>query len=611
MGSLRLSEITPNAGGFDRLFLLDGDAISAPIAAIENTDLLPEATGNGRLQIFHFNDLHNHLTELSGADKGTHRLAQMVKRVADARREGGAVLFLGVGDDHTGSVFDELMGWSPEQFILDASYRAFSNAGVDLTVLGNHEFDRGAELLAMGIEQDAKFPILSTNAHGSAFMKSGQHYHTGAIAIAGGLRIGLIGLTTHVETRVGQPSDPNFSVASPMQVLENILPALAPLVDLVLILSHCGYGDGSHKSGKAAAVRDIGEADFSIAKTAARLTDKPLLLLGAHTHTRLNQNGLEESNVFAGIPIFQAECNGAFLGEIDLTISPQGYDLNNVTLHPVKSVTDGEQPEDYDQVFETNHIAPIIAKVHDNLTRKIAIVETADLGFETAVLQRYSGESALLNFMCDAVFTRLDDAGYGPDLVMMNGATAQAGIETGPLSMGNWFNVVPYADQVFILDITHLELQQILQNNAKRILRPEEIPHTDYAGFLPRGFVHFSRHIRYEIAIGTSATDAISSVGSYCGVRLDTPTDKVFRVAMPTYLALGAFGENWNGKPISGGVPGHLPSFDLRQLPMKNTSLVYRDVIAAQIRSMGKITTPKGGYCDGRLLVNELKMDSI
>ena len=611
MGNLCLNEVAPNDGGFERLFLLEGDGISAPVARIEQAELIPPTEGTGRLRLFHFNDMHNNLTDLSGEFKGTHRLSQMVKRVRTARAEkqGEAVLFLGVGDDHTGSVFDELMGWAPDQFTLDASYRAFSKAGVDLTVFGNHEFDRGAELLAMGIEQDAKFPILSANAHSSDFVKSGKHYHPAAIAIAGGLRVGIIGLTTHIETRVGQPADPNFAVASPITVVKNILPALAPLVDIVLILSHCGYGDGTHKSGKAAALRDIGEADFSIAKTAAALTDKPLLVLGAHTHTLLNRDGLEDSSIFAGVPIFQAECNGRYLGEIDLEVTPKGYDLNKVCLHTI-TPTPEQKPQDYDTDFEANHITPIIAQVQDILTRQIATVESDQLDFETAVLDRYVGESALLNFMCDAVFTRLNDTGYSPDLVMMNGATAQAGVVPGPLSMGDWFNVVPYADQVFILDITGLELQQILQNNAKRILRPEEIPHTDYTGFLPRGFVHFSRQIRYEITLGNTAQQAFSSMGSFCGTPLDTPADKIFRVAMPTYLALGAFGENWNGRAISGGVAGNIVGFDLRQMPMKNTSLVYRDVVAAHIRNLGKIKTPSGGFRDGRLVVNSTELEN-
>ena len=128
-----------------------------------------------------------------------------LKRVRDARAESDrATLFLSIGDDHTGSVFDELLGWNEEEFEIDAGYSVYSAGGIDCSVLGNHEFDRGSALLAKGIRQDATFPVLSANVFGSSHLIAGQDYHPAAIAVSNGLRIGLIGLTTRVETRVGQ-----------------------------------------------------------------------------------------------------------------------------------------------------------------------------------------------------------------------------------------------------------------------------------------------------------------------------------------------------------------------------------------------------------------------
>lgn len=613
---MHLVEAPPNpAGNIHRLFLLAGDG-----ATITNAHVLPDTTGTGRLRLFHFNDLHNHLTELSGPTKGTHRFAQMVKRVRDARRlqsPDQALLFLSIGDDHTGSVLDELMGWRPDQFVLDASYRAYSDGGVDATVLGNHEFDRGTALLAKGIRQDAAFPVLSANVHSSTHLRAGRDYHGAAIAIAGPLRIGLIGLTTRVETRVGQPDDPTFAVASPVAVLQNILPALAPLVDVVLILSHCGYGDGAHQSGKAAAVRDIGEADFAIATAAAALTDTPMLVLGAHTHTRLNQNGLEDANVFSTIPVCQAECNGRYLGEINLAVDaklPRGMDITAIRLHPIKTrngdigtdhtdVDQYEQPGDYDQDFETTTIAPLIRRVQSILNNQIARVDTDDLSFKSAVLDRYTKECALLNFMADAVVTRLRRGGGSVDFSLINAATIHAGIERGTLSMGAWFDVMPYADEIFIARINGAQLEQILHNNAKRILRAGEISKTDCTGFVGRGFLHMSAQVRYQIAPAGAAKQARATAIAINGRAISDQLDRVFDVAMPTYMALGAFGERWNGASISGGVAGDLAGFDMRALPAHSTNLVYRDEIAAFICDIGTIDATSGSYFDGRLQV--------
>ena len=180
VGELQMVAATPNpAGAFDRLFLLKGDPIAQPITAIVSEEgapvparMLDEGTRRV-LRLMHFNDMHNHMTDLHGKKGDTHRMAQMVKMVKDAKAgaaDNEIVLFLSAGDDHTGSVFDELMGWSPEEFVADAGYRAASAAGVDLAVLGNHEFDRGADMLKVGIERDANFPVLSANILGSAHL---------------------------------------------------------------------------------------------------------------------------------------------------------------------------------------------------------------------------------------------------------------------------------------------------------------------------------------------------------------------------------------------------------------------------------------------------------
>jgi len=618
---MRLVEAAPNqTGGIDRLFLLVGDCVNGPINHIENADLLPASSGLGRLKIFHFNDLHNHLTELSGATAGTHRFAQMVKIVGDARASktpDEAVLFLSIGDDHTGSVLDELLGWTPEQFRMDSSYRAYSAGGVDATVLGNHEFDRGTELLAKSIQQDAAFPVLSANVHSSAHLISGPDYSPAAIAIAGGLRIGLLGLTTHVETRVGQPSDPAFDVASPILVLQNILPVLADLADVVLILSHCGFGEGAHQSGKAAAVRDIGEADFSIAQAATAITERPLILLGAHTHTKLNEVALEKSNVIGRVPVFQAECNGRYLGQIDLQIDPQlsaGYAVLKTCLHRIKprndSVVPGdenfdlvEQPDDYDQEFESKTIAPMIAQMKDVLTSQIAQIKTDQLSFKSAALDRYAGECGLLNFMGDTIVSRLEQAGFSVDFSLVNGATILAGIEPGPLGMGAWFDVVPYADEIFIVQITGAELEKILDNNAKRLLRPEEVPEIDYTGFVGRGFLHGSHQIRYQIDPARSARSARAFDVEIDGRPISDLQSRVFKIAMPTYLALGGFGERWNGRNICGGVPGDLEGYDLRRHPAESTGLIYRNEIATHIAESGEINDAQGSFRDGRLKI--------
>jgi len=619
---------TPNPnGGAERMFLLQGDPLSGPIRQIvtEEGNPVPAPVlepGTRRvLRLMHFNDMHNHITDMHGARGDTHRMSQIVKRMAQVRADASedeVVLLLSGGDDHTGSVFDELLGWAPDEFVADAGYRVNSAAGVDVAVLGNHEFDRGAEMLRLGIERDAAFPVLSANVHGSAHLTRDRDYTAAAVVESKGLRIGFIGLTTQVDTRVGQPDDPDMAVASPVLAVQNVMPALAQVCDVVVILSHCGYGTGQSRTGKAGAVRMIGEGDFDIAATAGALTDKPVVLIGGHSHDKLNEEGLNPDNVAEGVLMTQAEANGKYLGEIAMSIAAdQGRKawFTHVGLHAVKprdqrvAADDPkyptlEQDGDYDAEFEAAHVEPLRVALEGKLAETIGTVTAGTaVSTQTVMADRYSRENALLNFMNDAVVARSAEFPNGQvDLALFNATAILSGVSDGPLSFGQWYDVMPYADQVHVAEMTGAQIQQMLESNAKRLVRPEEEGDLDLSGFISRGFMHFSDALRYRIVLGDSAAEARAEDITLNGTPIEDQLDQTFRVAINTYIRLGGFSEAWNGQTIGAGVAGDIAGMDLRGLDYKDTGLVYRNEIIAQIRAAGGIS-PDTAALDGRLTI--------
>ncbi len=629
-GELAVIEATPNpAGNVERLYLLTGDPLAGPIERLVAEDgatfpasALPE--GERRvLRLMHVNDMHNHLTEMHASRGDTHRFSQIVKMVKQARADAAdneVTLFVSAGDDHTGSVFDELMGWAPDEFVADAGYRAASEAGLDIAVLGNHEFDRGAEMLKIGIDQDAAFPVLSANIHGSGFMARDTDYHCAAILEAKGLRVGVIGLTTSVDTRVGTESDPTLAVASPVDALKNLMPAVSAVSDVVVILSHCGFGAGAHQSGRAAFARRIDDGDYVLAETAGPLTDKPVILIGGHTHTTLNETGLNPDNILSGVLIAQANANGRHLGDISMSIAAangrQGW-FTNVSLRATKRRDDrlspgddgyeaAEKDDDYDMAFEQTVMAPMIAAIDEKMVETIADVDDPEslISTDRTIADRYIRETAIANFMNDALVHRSATFPNGTvDLALFNATGLAAGVGQGPLTFGEWFDVMPYADQVHVASITAQQLQAMLDNNAKRILRPEEADGADLTGFVQRGFLHFSSGLRYAIALGGSAAEARAVEVEVLGAPLADQMDRTFTLAINSYIQLGAFGEAWNGASISGGVPGEIASLDIRGWDYNHTGLVYRNEIIAQIREAGVVSPDTGVGLDERLRV--------
>ncbi|RDL47500.1 Mannosylglucosyl-3-phosphoglycerate phosphatase [Ensifer sp. M14] len=628
-GELAMIAGTPNPkGALEKLYLLKGDPLAGPIQSIvtETGASVPASgleQGERRLvRLLHFNDMHNHITEMHAKKGDTHVFSQMVKQVKALRAGAAAdevVLFISGGDDHTGSIFDELMGWSPKEFIADAGYRVYSAGGVDVAVLGNHEFDRGAEVLKKGIATDARFPLLSANVHGSAFLKRDDDYVAAAIGEVKGLRIGFVGLTTSVDTRVGQPADPGLAVASPLDAVRNVLPALASITDMVVVLSHCGYGSEQHKSGKAGTTRTTGEGDFAIAETIAPLTDKPIVIIGAHTHTKLNAEGIDPHNMVEGVLITQAQAHGAFLGEIVMSIRAEngrkGW-FSSVGLRPTKSrderVKAGEpgfealeQEEDYDVDFEQTHVAPLIKALDTRLNEVIGQVPDDQLvSTKRTFADRYVGETALANFMNDALVKRSENFPNGRiDIALFNASGLASGLSQGSLNFRQWYDVMPYADGVHVATMTGAQIRDMLTSNARRILRPEEVDKIDASAFVSRGFLHFSSALRYAIKLNGSAREAEAVDITIAGKSIEHALDQDFKVAFNTYVALGGFGETWNGKPVGGDVPGQIPSMDLRSLPFDHTGMVYRNEVVAMIREVRTVGVQTGVALDQRVRV--------
>ena len=161
MANIKLGRCN-SKGNFDSLYILE-DANDPNL-----TGDLPESQlkigDEITVRIFHFNDLHNELRIIHKGKSDTHIFSQMVKIVRDAKAqaaENEIILFVSAGDDHMSNPLDELLGFDVDGFKASAAYVAYSEAGLDASVIGNHELDRGSALLAKAIEANAKFPVLS------------------------------------------------------------------------------------------------------------------------------------------------------------------------------------------------------------------------------------------------------------------------------------------------------------------------------------------------------------------------------------------------------------------------------------------------------------------
>jgi 2',3'-cyclic-nucleotide 2'-phosphodiesterase (5'-nucleotidase family) len=584
-GVLRLTRVDPNpdASGDCARYLLVGDATAGPITALwpdEGAPLpVPRADSDAsfRLKIVHFNDLHGQITYFNqrGAQPVFARMAGYIDdlRTRYANHPRRAVLAFSAGDDSVGSVFDALVGDSPSNFQMHAAYRLYSAAGIDACALGNHDLDLGPRLLAQALLADARFPLLSANLAGCSWL-SGL-YFPAALYVVKGLRVAVIGLTT--PGQIAPHPDSTLHLVDPIAVVHNLLPILREISDVRIVLSHLGYS----LRASSATVLMAGDVELAEALPPGSIH----AIIGGHTHHALNEQGLSLHNIVNGIPIAQAGKLGEFIGEVDITVGRHCASVTSVQLIPVQNLP-------ADDAFEAAHVQPLVQAIQPIFEEDLGeVADDPDLSLDAVHNEFAAGESSLANFVADALVERCRLAGYAVDFAAIDATCIAAGVAAGRLTYGDWFRVMPYADTVRICTITGADLALLLCDNAHRVDRLEEA-HTE------RGFLHFSRAVRYCIHLGNARAQATVSAATVDGRPLADQLARVFHVACTSFMhtPAGAWERQACNHP-------HMTLFDAHKLPKEDTRLFVRNELVAFIREHGGVTAAGGAQRDGRVVV--------
>jgi 5'-nucleotidase/UDP-sugar diphosphatase len=580
-GTLRLVRGVPNPNGAEgtQLFLLDGDPFAARITEIipaEGVTLPPPpdlVEHPFRLCVLHFNDLHGHVTRTTPhggqAAPAQAVFSRLVWRARELRRRTRGdpqrgVLFLSGGDDLAGGILGELLS------TVHAGYRLYSAAGVDAGVVGNHDLDAGTDLLARAIERDARFPLLSANLCSSPL--AGRVFPA-ALLVVKGLRVGIIGLTTRGEVKCLS----DLCLSHPLIAVQNLLPALRPLCDVLIVLSHLGHS----LAASSATTRDVGDVELAASLPAGSVH----LIVGGHTHEALNESGLSVANLVNGIPIVQAGTMGRFLGEVEF-IAGKGTSVVGVHLTPT-----ADQPLDED--FEREQVQPILEGARPILARRLGhVADHPDLTSEAVRYGFATGESALANFITDALVAGCQAAGHPVDLAAIDASSILCGLPVGDeLTFGDWFNLMPFADTVRTYQMTGQHLAALVEDNARRADRPGE-PHVE------RGFLQFSRQVRYTIEQGERRNIARAIQVTVNGLPLAQQLERVFLVACTSFVREAAAPWEWYAaRQID------LPVVDMLGSLHADTDLLVRDTLIAYIRTHGGVTDKAGVRRDGRLRI--------
>ncbi len=375
-----------------------------------------------RVIILHTNDMHGFFIEGKYDGMGLAKIAAYYKRTlagtpATFLVDGGDALqgnnLVTVSDGETGTGL-------------------LNDAGFDVMVAGNHEFDYGSEQ-TIKLASMLKFPMLSANvkkADGSEFLKAN------ALIEKGGVKVGFFGLTTpettyksHPDNTAGLKFESIYDVAA-----EQVKILKAQGAQIIVCVAHLGD-----------------EGDYTSASVAEKVDGIDLIADG-HSHT------IENIEV-NGTLIVQAGEKTKNIGRVDFLLQDGKIVGKTEALLSKKMMADFPGDEeiaaDIEKVVELNK--PILEKV----------IATSPVQLDGEKPQVRTGETNLGNLIVEAL---LDIS--KADIAFTNGGGIRSTLAAGDITVGDILTVLPYGNTVRVIELSGADVKAALENGFSTYPEP-------------------------------------------------------------------------------------------------------------------------------------------
>jgi 5'-nucleotidase len=513
----------------------------------------PDIDGEAvRLTILHTSDIHSRLLEYEFDPTFTDNqlgladglgpyggIAEIGRILHDQRAKAGRVLHLDSGDCFQGAiVFNEHHG--------EAEMRLMTEVGLDAAVVGNHEFDVGAQNLADQYGAWGGFDLLAANYDfEDASLPWATALETMVLPSAmydlDGLRVGVIGLANL--SSLNSIRDESNSMGIRVIEANDVIPAEAAKLrsqgaDLIIGLSHMGLDDDQEHA------LDLNDID---------------LYIGGHHHVAINPP-IVVTNEETGkrIPVVHSGAFAKFVGRLDLVIKDgeilsHDYDLFPVdaTVTPLPEIVD--VLEEYKDLLDAEHnTSQVIGYAEQTLTRYGTLGGDSMLGNMTAEAMRFY-------------------PGVETEMALTNTLGIRADIPPGDITLDDLYNSMPFDNTITTMFLSGREVQELLDYNTSRSTERGCQSQAQVAG------IQFTMNCNPE---DPRAEDIFIN-----GRELDP--EGTYELATNNYIAHGGSG------------------FEVleRNTTQVDTGISIRDVVMTAIIQYHTLPQPEAGICveDGRI----------
>jgi 5'-nucleotidase/UDP-sugar diphosphatase len=410
------------------------------------------------LIVLHTNDIHGGIEaseatfmnpEFPPALGGAASAANIIRKFREkAAKEDMGFLLVDCGDIWQGTLIGTRTGGR-------AVVEYINTIGYDAVVIGNHEFDISRKTLEDSCFAYAKFPFISCNIYDSTATGVKLYVKPYILKETGGLKIGVIGVTTTGTPRMSFAENIRGLYFAPEipQVQAYIDTVRAMGVDLVFIASHLGLPYDRlaawHELEKWAKEGFTSGYARNAMELARRIHGADAILCG-DIHVGYQEPWVDP---VTHIPCFQGYARGTSIDAIQFDIDP-----------PTKTIIDWKSSADEGVLLtlfadEFPREPDIAAKIDPEVAR-------VEKGFDEPIgetlvnLSRIGeGESLMGNLVCDAMRWKLKG-----DVAFTNRGGIRADIAPGYITPRDVFTVLPFDNHLVAVQLTGAFLKELFED---------------------------------------------------------------------------------------------------------------------------------------------------
>ena len=449
--------------------------------------------------ILSINDFHGSLAPF-GKNVGAVKLVDALK-TEKAKNPEGTIIVSG-GDNYQGSAMSNILYGEPVSAV-------FKEMGIELSAVGNHEFDWGIDRVTKWAE-DGGFTFVCTNIYDIRTNEPVDWAEPFVIIEREGIKVGFIGLATpETAYKTKKVYVVNYEFRDSVETITEWVPKVKDAgADIIIALTHLGsfQDKEGNITGEAADLCAVDGVDA---------------VISAHTHQSVC--GLVNDK-----PLVQAYKYGRSFAKLTFI-----FDENNrlVSAEPALDHL-------YKRADTLKDDANMLV-IYERYDEELGPVSGKVLGKTTVDLDhdRYTGPSLLGEWVCEI----MKDAA-GVQIAMTNGGGLRVPIPAGEITVGKLYEVMPFDNTLYTMKLSGADVKA----NIEHGIMNDDIGWVQIAG------------ARVTYNPGAEAGNRITSMVLEDGTPIEM--DKYYTVVTNDFMFAG--GDKYNFKNSKDGLNTFIPIRD-------------------------------------------------